>query len=153
MARGEAGDALTALLAGLEAELHHPGRACARARLEQLLHPDFHEVGRSGARYDRATVIDFLASDPARAPIRAGGYRVQRLGAGRALLHYHSVQTGDDGMRINAALRSSLWTCSPRGRWQLFYHQGTPVSGHAAGRVSLWPGLSRSCRSAPAAAR
>jgi len=39
---------LLELLRGLEVELHHPGTRCSRARLDELLHPDFDEVGRSG---------------------------------------------------------------------------------------------------------
>ena len=42
-------------LQALEAELHHPGVRCSRERLEQSLHPDFHEVGRSGRQYSRET--------------------------------------------------------------------------------------------------
>jgi hypothetical protein len=52
---------LLAELQALEVELHHPGVACDFARLEELLHTDFHEVGRSGRRYDRATVLHFLS--------------------------------------------------------------------------------------------
>jgi hypothetical protein len=47
----------------LEIELHHPGTRCSRGRLERLLHPDFHEVGRSGRRYGRETVIVFLSTE------------------------------------------------------------------------------------------
>ena len=46
----------------LEVELHHPGVRCSRQRLEELLHPDFHEVGRSGRSYNRETIINFLAA-------------------------------------------------------------------------------------------
>ena len=35
---------------------------CGHARLDELLHPDFDEVGRSGRTYDRTTVLAFLAS-------------------------------------------------------------------------------------------
>ena len=41
-------DDLLTHLQTLEVELHHPGVRTSRARLEALLHPDFHEVGRSG---------------------------------------------------------------------------------------------------------
>ncbi|MFO7338776.1 MAG: DUF4440 domain-containing protein [Lysobacteraceae bacterium] len=126
-----AGDGLTALLAALEAELHHPGRACTPARLEQLLHPDFHEVGRSGKRYDRATVLAFLAGGPPRDGIRAGGYRARALAPDWALLHYHSFEVDADGRRRRGALRSSLWHRGADGQWRLFYHQGTPVDADA----------------------
>ncbi len=127
MGGGDADSGLTALLAALEAELHHPGSGCTLARLEQLLHPDFHEVGRSGARYDRRTVIDFLASGAARRQVRAGGHRARPMAPGWALLHYHSLQVEADGRRVLGALRSSIWAQNGDGTWQLYYHQGTPV--------------------------
>lgn len=118
-------DDLLAGLAALEAELHHPGRACDRARLERLLHPDFHEVGKSGRRYTRQVVIDFLASGAARPDVVASDHRLQPLGDGWALLHYRSGEIAADGTRINPALRCSLWARTDAG-WQLYYHQGTP---------------------------
>ncbi len=127
MGGGDADSGLTASLAALEAELHHPGRGCTRARLEQLLHPDFHEVGRSGARYDRRTVIDFLASGATRPQIQAGGHRARPMAPGWALLHYHSLQVEADGRRVLGTLRSSIWAQDADGAWQLYYHQGTPV--------------------------
>lgn len=52
---------LLLLLQGLEVELHHPGTRCSPARLDALLHPQFHEIGRSGRAYDRETVLGSLA--------------------------------------------------------------------------------------------
>jgi len=117
---------LPGTLQALEAELHHPGAPCTRERLEALLHPDFHEVGRSGRPYDRATVIAFLLS-PAAAPQRvvAFDYRVFPLGPDAALLTYRSHHVGTDGAILLAARRSSVWRRADGG-WQLFYHQGTP---------------------------
>lgn len=53
---------LLLLLQGLEVELHHPGTRCSPSRLDALLHPQFHEIGRSGRAYDRETVLGFLAT-------------------------------------------------------------------------------------------
>ena len=52
--------AMTSLLfqlQALEVELHHPGVRCDRDWLEALLHPEFHEVGRSGCTYSRETEL------------------------------------------------------------------------------------------------
>ncbi|AKC86234.1 DUF4440 domain-containing protein [Pseudoxanthomonas suwonensis] len=121
-------DELLAELTALESELHHPGRAFARPRLERLLHPEFHEVGRSGRRYAREVVIDFLASAAARPAVVASGHRLQPLADGWALLHYRSEEVAADGVRLNPALRCSLWARTGEG-WQLYYHQGTPEAG------------------------
>ena len=48
-------------LQALEVELHHPDVRLDETRLHGLLHADFHEVGRSGRVYDRATIVRFLA--------------------------------------------------------------------------------------------
>lgn len=111
----------------LEAELHHPGLPCSRERLEQLLHPGFHEVGRSGRPYTRATVLDFLAGQATPPAVEASGYAVHLLAEGCALLSYRSVRRGADGQALEPALRSSVWLRTQQG-WQLFYHQGTPAA-------------------------
>ena len=55
-------DHLLQELQTLEVELHHPGVRCSRERLEELLHLEFHEVGRSGRAYSREIVVNFLAA-------------------------------------------------------------------------------------------
>ena len=118
---------LLAELTALETELHHPGATCTRARLERLLHPDFHEVGRSGTRYTRQTVIDFLAERVSLPAVVAYDHRVERMADGVALLHFASHEIGADGMRCHAALRVSVWRRTALG-WQLHYHQGTQAA-------------------------
>ena len=118
-------DDLLAELSALESELHHPGVTCTRERLERLLHADFHEVGRSGTRYTRQTVIDFLADRPSPPRVLAYDHRIERLSDGVALLHFASHGIAGDGTRHSAALRMSVWRHTALG-WQLSSHQGTP---------------------------
>ncbi|CAN7277396.1 DUF4440 domain-containing protein [Pseudorhodoferax sp. LjRoot39] len=114
-------------LQALETELHHPGRPCTLARLERLLHADFHEVGRSGRAYDRATVLAWLTTSQAALPdVASDGFRVERLAADTALLHFRSVLR-DAGRPTQHTLRMSLWVSTAAG-WQLRYHQGTPAA-------------------------
>lgn len=117
-------DPLLPLLSALEAELHHPGVRCSPERLAELLHPDFHEVGRSGRRYDRDTVIRVLttATPPDVVP---SDHAVHHLAPDCALLTYRSVARGDGSRPDLHSLRSSIWRRNG-DRWQLFYHQGTP---------------------------
>jgi len=117
-------EALLEELQALEAELHHPGSRCSRARLEQLLHPQFHEVGRSGQAYTRDTVIGYLASVTAQPAVEADQYAVMALADGCALLTYRSARRLPDGTRAEHALRASVWQRTTLG-WQLVYHQGT----------------------------
>jgi hypothetical protein len=121
-------DSLLAELTALETELHHPGATCTRARLERLLHPDFHEVGRSGTRYARQTVIDVLADRASPPNVVAYGHRIEQLADDVALLHFASHEIVADGAHRHAALRMSVWRRTAVG-WQLHYHQGTPAAG------------------------
>lgn len=122
-------DELLQQLAALEAELHHPGVRCSRERLLQLLHPGFHEVGRSGLAYDLPTVVAFLLKESAASGVvEAWDYRVFELGPDAALLTYQSRHVAGDGAITHAARRSSVWRHTALG-WQLFYHQGTPAEG------------------------
>ncbi len=121
-------DTLRAHIEALEMELHHPGAPCTRARLEQLLHPDFHEVGRSGNPYDRSTVINYLASVTQAPAVVSGCFALMPLSETCVLLTFQSSQTAADS--ASAPLhthRSSLWCQGPAG-WQLMYHQGTPAA-------------------------
>ncbi|WP_313929343.1 DUF4440 domain-containing protein [Pseudoxanthomonas sp.] len=120
-------DSLLAELIALETELHHPGAICMRERLERLLHPDFHEVGRSGARYTRQTVIDFLATRTRAPQVVASEHRLESLASDIALLHFRSHEVAADGPPFNIAFRMSVWRRTALG-WQLSYHQGTPAA-------------------------
>lgn len=119
-------DDLLAELTALESELHHPGAICTRTRLERLLHPDFHEVGRSGRRYTRQAVIDFLADRTSLPQVVAYDHRLEWLADDVALLHFASLETQPDGAPGHAAQRVSVWRHTALG-WQLHYHQGTPA--------------------------
>ena len=122
-------DDLLQQLSALEAELHHPGVRCSRERLLQLLHPAFHEVGRSGMAYDLDTVINFLLKEAASSgAVEAWDYRVFELGPDAVLLTYQSRHVSAEGAISHAARRSSVWRRTAQG-WQLFYHQGTPAEG------------------------
>ena len=118
---------LLAELQALEVELHHPGVACDRARLEELLHGDFHEVGRSGRRYDRATVLRFLSEREVPPEVVSDDFAVVQPGPGIAMLTYRSAHRRPEGGLEQHTYRSSLWVRTSGG-WQLLYHQGTPTT-------------------------
>ena len=121
-------DSLQAHIEALEMELHHPGVPCARERLEQLLHPGFHEVGRSGTPYDRATVVRHLASITQPPAVVSGGFALTRLSERCVLLTFQSRQAlPDPALQPMDTHRSSIWSQEPSG-WQLQYHQGTPAA-------------------------
>ena len=118
-------DLLSHLIA-LEAELHHHSILCSPARLEVLLHPQFHEVGQSGSPYSRETVIRYLASCHEAPPTRSANHALQMIGTQQALLTYVSALPHPSGDTAYT-WRSSIWVNENDG-WQLIYHQGTPAS-------------------------
>ncbi|MGJ7488014.1 DUF4440 domain-containing protein [Variovorax sp. LT2P21] len=120
-------DHLLQELQALEVELHHPGVRCSRERLEQLLHPEFHEVGRSGRAYSRETVVNFLAAQESQPVVASGAFSVSELGPGVALLSYRSAHVDQGKSLVNHTLRSSVWLQTNAG-WQLRYHQGTAAA-------------------------
>lgn len=118
---------LCAHLQQLEVELHHPGTPCDAGRLEALLHADFHEVGRSGRPYDRATVVRYLSQVLTPPAVHSSDFRLDRLAPDLALLSYRSAQRAADGGPLLQTLRVSLWKREGLA-WQLRYHQGTPAA-------------------------
>jgi hypothetical protein len=95
----------------------------SRAALEELLDPDFREVGASGRLWTREETIDALLADEdvARGEPAATDFVATVLAADVVLLTYES----DDGERH--ARRVSVWRRA--GAWRVLYHQGTPRGG------------------------
>ncbi|HEY7593134.1 MAG TPA: nuclear transport factor 2 family protein [Actinophytocola sp.] len=93
------------------------------ARLARLLAPDFHEFGTSGGEFEYEGLAALVASwtDPAGEPIVVERHRGWLIADGVVMLKYTSAQ---HGRRSN---RTSLWRRVAPGRWQIFYHQGTPT--------------------------
>ena len=114
-------------LQSLEVELHHPGARCSRERLQQLLHPEFSEVGRSGRAYSRETVVHYLSEAEAHPSVASQGFAVAELEPQVALLTYRSAHVQPDGNLVNHTLRSSVWVNTSAG-WRLRYHQGTAAA-------------------------
>lgn len=111
--------------------MHHAGVRSSLQRLEELLHPDFHEVGRSGRAYDRGTVVQWLTNQAIQRNVRSSEFKMGRLAEDCALLTYRSVHLQDDGTETLTTLRSSVWQADADTnglRWRLRYHQGTPAA-------------------------
>ncbi|MFE7516351.1 DUF4440 domain-containing protein [Streptomyces sp. NPDC057540] len=96
------------------------------ALAEQLLDPEFVEVGASGRRWDRQSMLSALATmegaaddGPVYVPSEITG---TELAPGIVHLTFETVL---DGRR---ARRSSIWRkTDEESGWRMYYHQGTPV--------------------------
>ncbi|WP_300345696.1 DUF4440 domain-containing protein [Nesterenkonia sp.] len=126
---GEAGETEAHLIAAVwEAELRLLDPQVRRnpAAVDELLAPDFHEIGQSGRHWTREHILQALAAesdDDGAADLSER--QAQVLGAGLVLLTYR-VSIGQ-----RSSLRSSLWRIGPAGPAMVF-HQGTPVHGAGA---------------------
>ena len=119
-------DELLALLRSAEVALHQPGTRRDATKVEALLHDSFLEFGRSGTTYDRATILDLLASKEAGGRIVSRDFAVISLDADAALLTYKSAIMDSAGKASRHALRASIWKKTPGG-WKLLFHRGTPT--------------------------
>jgi ribonuclease HI len=87
------------------------------AAVEHLLHPDFREIGASGALWDRDSIVAELAADPG-AGSRASDVDARFVAEGVVLVTY-AAESAAGGSR-----RSSLWVLGEHG-WRVLFHQAT----------------------------
>lgn len=107
---------------GLEREMQSPAARANPARTRELLAPDFVEIGASGRRWDRESMLRLLEGDsqaPA-AVIGVTGLEARHLTEDLIQVLWDSER---DGRR---ARRSSLWRRATGG-WRLVFHQGTSL--------------------------
>jgi hypothetical protein len=115
--------AVLAELRALEPIFHRPQYFASRSALEQLVSPQFWEIGASGRRYSRAYVLKTLAQRAAaRAedPWETSEFHCRALAPEVFLLTYTLRQ----GQRLTR--RATLWQRRAR-RWRILFHQGTVV--------------------------
>ena len=105
-----------------ELALMSPGVRRSAARVDELLDPEFREIGMSGRLWTRTETMQALATEPAdeSCAVEVTDMQGTVLGPGLVLLTYVSSRNG------RAARRSSVWRCSD-GNWRLVLHQGTPI--------------------------
>lgn len=102
----------------LERALLDPAVRSSVERIDELLHPEFAEVGRSGRLSSREEVIELLGRE------YGSSGELEVLSADRVAPDVVLLvsRTAHDGL---GTLRSSLWLRED-GRWRVRFHQGTP---------------------------
>jgi hypothetical protein len=115
---------LAAHLFRLEQQLLEPSLRRDAAALTSLLAENFREFGSSGRIYNRQQIIDALAAESPRT-ITLSDTFCQQLAEDIALLTYRSTRKIALDIASHA-LRSSLWIYRDN-RWQMLFHQGTPI--------------------------
>ena len=122
--------AILRILRALEVALHTPEVRSDRHRLGPLLHPDFREIGRSGAQYARADVLAEFAEAPPTYRVWSQDFAVELLSEHIALLTYRTAHIGEGERLERHTMRTSLWQLTESG-WQMRFHQGTPCDAFA----------------------
>ncbi len=120
-------------LAGILKELrarepifHHPEYGTTRADFDGMMMPDFWEVGASGRRYSRESILDELerryAGEYVEGPLETTDFHCRRLADEVYLLTYTLFQ-GERKTR-----RATIWQ-RIAADWKIVFHQGTIVQG------------------------
>jgi hypothetical protein len=110
----------------LEIAVHQPKVWSDPAGLDELLHPAFHEFGRSGASDTRAEVLAEFAGHEQTYTVWFQDIVVEQVGEGLALLTHRSAHVNASGQLERHTNRSSLWQLT-EGGWKMRFHQGTPT--------------------------
>ena len=118
-----------AFFLSLEISLHRPEVRSSPDLVGRLLADEFIEFGRSGRVYNKAVTIEALAaedvSDPAPMP-QVSDFSVTRLSTDVALVTYTGSREPTERQKGRQTLRSSIYRYQD-GRWQMIFHQGTPI--------------------------
>ncbi|MBS1167972.1 MAG: hypothetical protein H6R00_3997 [Proteobacteria bacterium] len=113
----------------LEQKLHRPDIRRSRDAVRALLADAFVEFGSSGTVYDKASIIEALASESTAEAVLVPDihdFAVLSLASDAVLVTYRSSRHRPDGTAERTTLRSSIWKLID-DRWQMLFHQGTVV--------------------------
>jgi ribonuclease HI len=103
----------------LELRLLDPAVRGERAAVEQLLDPDFRELGASGRIWDKQAVIELLAEEPGERPV-VQDLAAERLARDVVLVTYRARTPQ------RSSYRASVWV-RDGDCWRVRFHQGTPI--------------------------
>lgn len=115
---------------------HRAELGTARADFERMTAPSFWEIGASGARYDRAFVLEELErrhAAPVVEELEVQNFECAAIASDTYLVTYTLVQ---EGTRVSR--RATIWRRGEEG-WQALYHQGTLVATAAPADAQRTP--------------
>ena len=121
---GENGQ-LAAHLQALEAALQSQAVRADSGSLAAMLADEFVEFGSSGTVWSREATLADLPEEQF-SPRSISHFQAQLLADGVAFVTYRSQRHASASRAAGASLRSSLWKWRD-GRWQMAFHQGTPI--------------------------
>lgn len=111
-----------------EKALHQFETRQSKSEICSLLHPNFQEVGVSGATHTLEGILKNMESEKSTEGfIQSQGYECIELEPTVKLLLYKSAWVDSSGSKSDFAKRASIWVLVG-DNWQMKYHQGTPCS-------------------------
>ena len=110
----------------LEASMAEPEVRRSPEQLGRLLADDFREFGGSGRVFNKEQIIEALQNQPL-LELWLDEFQVKCLSADLALVTYRGHYKFPDAEKVSHSLRSSIWR-KRDGRWEVVFHQGTPVA-------------------------
>jgi hypothetical protein len=118
-------DDLAQHLRDLEEKLFEPSVRGSKSALEELLSPDFREIGASGVVWNFADIVSRLTGGEPEVTARSlEDFGLTVLSDGICLVTYRATRRLSTGAEIHS-LRSSIWKLNGDGRWRMTFHQGT----------------------------
>lgn len=121
----------TEMFFSLETRLHLPEVRSSAQMVADQLADEFIEFGKSGRVYNKQMTVDALAQEDASAlvpPLEVSDFAVTALSNGVVLVTYKSTRLLTGEHKSLETLRSSIWKRID-DRWQMIFHQGTPIPG------------------------
>ncbi|WP_158945025.1 DUF4440 domain-containing protein [Granulicella sp. S190] len=91
-----------------------------------LLTDDFVEFGSSGRVFDKTAILEDLQNEPPRLPSLLSDFSTREISPNAILATWKATRRDLAGETIAQSWRSSLWLHLD-GRWQIAFHQGTPI--------------------------
>lgn len=108
----------------LECELINQAVRSSADKLDELLADQFIEYGSSGRIYDKKITMDSLTNEPS-PTYKIYDFEILSFSDDFIQTRFKTDRTNLDGSNLTS-LRSSIWR-KKDGKWQMFFHQGTPV--------------------------
>ncbi len=117
-------------LRAIELALASRHESAIQGGYDAALAEEFVELGQSGRRWTRDATLAAMSGDPPRDDIAIEVFETATLAPDLILATYDLVVIGVDRTHARSR-RSSIWIRRD-GRWQMRFHQGTPVPGAQA---------------------
>lgn len=113
-------------LKSLEERLLDPATRRDPVLVAPLLADDFIEFGASGRVFNKASILEDLKNESPRPASLLSDFTTREIAPNAILATYKATRRNTNGDPTGQSWRSSLWT-NIDGRWQIAFHQGTPI--------------------------